>query len=772
VSPGVIGARSALGGTRQLQPEAGDEVSKYNRHLCHDRYALAAALALAGLASATPLKAASEPLTRDSAVATAPASSRPADPQIEEVIVTARKRDEKAIDIPFSLQVVEGDELAKLGAVNFSDYARTISGVSFEDKGAGRWTLFMRGVSTGSDVDTGTQSSVGVYFDEVPIAEDSSQADLKLYDIDRIEVLRGPQGTLFGSGSLSGTLRILPKAPDLSSVSGSVGAQISGTEHGGLNYAVDGILNAPLSGISAVRVVAYKEDNDGFLKNGFSGAQDVNYEHTNGARVAWLMQPTDNLDITLSGIYQDSGYGEYYQLTDHYPALVIDEAEPEPFQDRVGLASLKVNYDFGAAKLTSVTSYYNRRRFYQNDIDYFTGLLGVPQAYSPLTYTARTITQELRLASQGDRTLGWLVGAYFEDHHETALQSVSAAGEPVPPVADQLVNIDRIANTRQYAIFGEANYKILPQLTLTAGLRASHIRSDNTSIDDGALFGGRTLKQGSNDNTPVTPRMILSYKPREAAQIYVQASKGFRIGGVNPGLPPCLAQNGCTVDVKSTFGPDSVWNYELGTKLETFGGRLSLDADVFYIDWTDIQLNVGRGDGFNGFLNAGKAVTKGLESSARAQVGAHLKLGGQFTYTEGKITSLGSGLAETGVAAVGDAVPAIPRISTSAFAEWGTAVAADGWVYIRGDVSYTTTRYGNFSSEQPIPLHPYALGNLRIGIDKGPYSASLFANNLADRRAMLAVQNFDGVHDAEPYSWLRYNVNIPRTVGLAVSRRF
>jgi outer membrane receptor protein involved in Fe transport len=693
-------------------------------------------------------------------------------PQLEEITVTARKREEKAIDVPFSLQVLDSEELDKLGAVDFSDYARTVAGVSFEDKGAGRWTIFMRGVSTGSDVDTGKQSSVGVYFDEFPISEDSSQPDLKLYDIDHIEVLRGPQGTLFGSGSLSGTLRILPKQPDLAEMSGDAGAQISATEHGGLNYAVDGVLNVPLTDIAAVRVVAYKNDNDGFLKNGFSGAQDINYEHSNGGRVALLLKPTDKLDITLNGIYQESAFGEYYQLTDHFPALVIDEAEPEPFVDRYSLAGLKINYDFGPANLTSVTSYYDRRRFFQNDIDYFTGLLGLPQSYSPLTYTARTVTQELRLASTSGGPLGWLVGGYFEDRHEVALQSISPAGEPVPPPADQLGNIDRVANTRQYAIFGEASYKITSQLSLTTGLRASRIDGDNTTIDDGTLFGGKTFVEGDNKNTPVTPRVILSYMADADSQIYVQASKGFRIGGVNPGLPPCQPQNGCTVNVQSTFGPDSVWNYELGTKLLMLDGRISLDADVFYINWSNIQLNVDRGDGFNGFTNAGKATVKGLELSGTAQLNKHLKVGGQFTYTDGKITELGAGLAATGVAAVGDAVPAVPKVSTSGFMEWGTMFPGNAWAYVRGDVSYITTRYGSFATSDPIPLRPYALGNLRFGVDQGPYSASLFVTNVTDRRAMLAVQNFSGVHDGEPYNWLRYNVNIPRTFGISFSRKF
>ena len=256
---------------------------KPNRQHRRAWHTFATALTLATMGAAQPPRVAAAAAEDSEASSPESTFARVQPPLLAEIIVTARKREEKAIEVPFSLQVVDSQDLAQLGAVDFSDYARTVAGVSFEDKGAGRWTIFMRGVSTGSEVDTGLQSSVGIYFDEIPISEDSSQPDLKLYDMDRIEVLRGPQGTLFGSGSLSGTLRMLPKQPDLGGFSGESGAQISETEHGGLNYAVDGILNVPLSDIAALRIVAYKDDNDGFLKNGFSGAQDINYEHSNGA---------------------------------------------------------------------------------------------------------------------------------------------------------------------------------------------------------------------------------------------------------------------------------------------------------------------------------------------------------------------------------------------------------------------------------------------------------------------------------------------------------
>jgi outer membrane receptor protein involved in Fe transport len=688
------------------------------------------------------------------------------------IVVTARKREERVVDVPFALQVLTGEKLERIGAVNFGDYARTVAGLQFEDKGAGRANIFMRGVSTGGDVDTGKQSTVGVYFDEAPISESSSQPDLKLFDIDRLEVLRGPQGTLFGSGALSGALRILPRQPVLGWVGGYAHAQLSSTRYGGLNQTADGAVNVPLGDKAALRVVGYYVHNDGFLRNGFSGKDDINDEHSYGGRAALLFKPTENFDLTLTGIYQRSKFGAYYQATDHYPDLIIDQAEPEPFRDRYIIGTLKANYDFGPVKLTSVTSYFDRKRYFQNDIDYFTGLLGVPQAFSPLLYPGKTFTQELRLASEGEQRLTWVAGLFFEHHKEQATQSISPAGQPVPPPAQQLGNIHREGESRQYAAFGEGNFKITPELIFTAGLRASIVKTENTSINDGILFGGQTIKSGKAKDTPLTPRFILSYRPDPNAQVYVQAARGFRIGGVNPGLPPCQLANGCTVDVGDSFGPDSVWNYELGTKLILAGGRLSLDADVFFIDWSDIQVNVGRGDGFNGFMNAGSAHTKGVELTANGQVNQHLRLGGQFTYTTGHLVSLAPGVEQAGVAEVGDRLPQIPKVSTSGYAELGTAVMGDGWVYLRGDVQYVAKRFSNFSSNAPRTLPGYTVFNLRLGLEKGPYSASLFINNVTDKRAILSDQAYGGVHNGLPYFWNRDNINTPRTIGLSLSRQF
>jgi iron complex outermembrane recepter protein len=693
---------------------------------------------------------------------------------LEEIIVTATKREERLMDVPLSIQAVTGEQLEQLGAVNFGDYARTVAGISFLDGGPGRSQIFIRGVSTGGDVDTGKESTVAVYIDETPVTEGSAQPDLKLYDIDRVEVLRGPQGTLYGSGSLGGTVRVITNQPDPSGYAGHIEASGSVTDEGGTNGAVNAMINVPLSDRAALRVVGYGINNDGFLDNGFSGAKDINDEQTWGGRAALRFQASDQLDVTLSGAHQESDIGAYYQVTDHYPDLIIDESAPEPFDDDLTIGNLKVQYDLGFAALTSSTSYFDRRRHFGNDIDWFAeAVFGIPRVDSPLTYDIESLSEELRLASDNEGPLSWVVGAYYVDRDDDFLQTVNVLGTPVASnPADNFYYATTHSNTRQLAGFGEVNYDILANLTATIGVRVSQIDRKLEALKNGIALGGvASTADGDFDESPVTPKVNISYKPSDDTLIYVQAAKGFRVGGVNPGLPPCDPNAGCEVDVGLTFASDSLWNYEVGTKVQTPGGALSLTAAAFYIKWTDIQLNVNRGDGFNGFDNVGDAESKGVELEATARVGDHVKLGGQATYTHAKLTSLDPGHEQNG--AVGDRLPDVPTWSSAAYLEWSTPLAANGRVYVRGDVQYVGDRDTQLeSSPGSLPLDAYTLANLRIGVNIGAYGASLFVNNLTDERAQLSRDFLEGVRDGAPITFDRYTINRPRTIGLSLSREF
>ncbi|HEY0505155.1 MAG TPA: TonB-dependent receptor, partial [Lysobacter sp.] len=632
--------------------------------------------------------------------------------EVGEVIVTATRRAERLQDVPASIQAIGGEELQRTGAVDFADYGRTVAGVSFIDSGPGRAQIFIRGVSTGGDASTGKEATVGVYIDETPVSEGSSQPDLKLYDIDRIEVLRGPQGTLYGSGSLGGTLRVITRQPEFSGVSGYVQGLLSGTEEGGANQSANGWINVPLSDTLALRAVAYAVHNDGFLDDAYgTPRKDINDEDTYGGRVAVRAKPSDALDVVLTGIYQRTTAGAYYRVTDTYPDLVILQSAPEPFRDRYGVVNLKVDYDFGVATLTSSTSVFDRRRYFENDIDYFLGALGIPEGDSRLTYDAKATVQEVRLASNGEGRLRWVVGAFFTDRDDDYHQTINFRGAPPPATpGDNLFLADTLATTKQTAGFGEVSFDFAPKLTATVGVRVSRTDRSTEAIKDGLVLGGRSVLTGDFEETSTTPKFNLSYKPNDDVLLYLQAAKGFRIGGVNPGLPPCAATPGCTIDVGDSFGSDSLWNYEVGAKLQLLERRLTVNASAFYIDWSDIQLNVSRGDGFDGFLNSGDAKSKGVEVEVRARLTEQLRIGGQVTYTDAKLGALPASLA--GVATSGARIPDVARWNAAANMEWGTTVWGDGYFYARGDLQYVGDRTTSLGPTAEA-LGEYALVNLR-----------------------------------------------------------
>jgi len=695
-------------------------------------------------------------------------ASDPAQHDETAIVVTATRRDESLADVPFSIQAVGGEELARTGALNFADYARSIAGVSFLDDGPGRSQIFIRGVSTGGDVDTGKESTVGVYIDETPMTEGSSQPDLRLYDIDRVEVLRGPQGTLYGSGSLGGTVRIITNQPRFDEVAGYGQLIASVTEEGGLNGGANAWLNVPISDSVAVRAVGYAIHNSGFIDNGFSGEEDINEENTYGGRIAVRARPATNLDLVLTGAYQETDVGAYNRATDTYPGLVLNQSAPEPFHDRLGTANLTVNLDLSFGRLTSSSSYFDRRRAFENDIDYFLEAgFGIPRGSSVLSYEARSFAQEVRLASTSTGSFQWLLGAFYLNRDEKFVQTINLAG--VPPAQTPGANLYYASiDTRveQVAGFAEIGYEILPALTATLGARVSKVERSAARLTDGPAVGGRNEASGNFSESSTTPRFNLSYQPRDGILIYAQAAQGFRIGGVNTGLPPCGP--GCTIDVGPTFGSDSLWNYELGAKIRV-ARALLLAGSVFWIDWSDIQLNVSRGDGFNGFLNAGTARSRGFELELNGRLTERLSIGGQVTYTDAKLRSLAPGIA--GFATPGTRLPDVPEFSAAANATWAKQLGIDSQLYVRGDVQYVGNRISSLGPAA-LPLDEYILVNLRIGIDLGRYSASLFVNNLFDERAQLSRNNFSGVRDGSPITFDRYTINVPRTIGVSIATTF
>ncbi len=692
------------------------------------------------------------------------------------IIVTATRRAERLFNVPASIQALGGDELEALGAVDFSDYARTLAGVALIDAGAGRSQIFIRGVSTGGDIGQGKEATVGVYLGETPISESSSQPDIKLFDIERVEVLRGPQGTLYGSGSMGGTLRVIPRAPDFDGVSGSIQATGSSTHHGGLNSALNGWLNVPISENAALRVVGYAIQNDGFIDDGYAGAgssagENINDENTYGGRLSLRLQPSDALEITLTGIYQHSAFGAYQQVTDAFDDLIIQQSADQPFEDEYKIVNLELSYDFSFASLTSSTSFFDRSRYLENDIDYFLeAVAGITRGYSPLLYEAKAFSQEIRLTSSGDGPLSWIVGTFYLDRSDDFNQTINVLGVPVPdnPAAN-LFYLDRFSDIRQLAGFAEMSLDLTPRLTGTVGLRVTDVERRNRAVQDGLFFGVRTDLSGEFNERSTTPKFNLSYQAHDDVLLYLQAAQGFRIGGVNPGLPPCDPGAGCVVDVGGTYSSDSLWSYEAGAKLQLLDNAWTVAASLFYIDWTDIQLSVSRGDGFDGFLNSGNATSRGVEVETTLQLNEYVRAGGQLTYTNARLEGIAPGL--TGVATPGQRLPDVPEWSSAINVEISGTVLGDVYGYVRGDLQWVGDRQSALGPASTT-LPGYALVNLRAGLDAGPYLLSVVVQNVMDERAELSRTSLVGMRLGQPLVLDRVTVNRPRTIGVTLSREF
>jgi outer membrane receptor protein involved in Fe transport len=685
---------------------------------------------------------------------------------VDELVVTANKREQRLSDVAQAVQAISGEQLYKLGARSFTDYARNVAGLTIVDAGPGQDEIFMRGVAAPQGY-IGMESAVGVYLDDVPISQGNSQPDLNLYDIDRVEVLRGPQGTLYGSASMGGTIRLVTNRPRLNTVEGEVGAEGSVTGEGGFNDSLHAILNLPVAEDHvAARFVAYDRRLSGFLDDPLRNLTDVNVEDTYGGRGAVRIEAFDRLTVDLNVLYQhtrldnpntaENVNGDYAELNQYQN---IDQ----PFVDRSQIYNATTAYDFDAAKLVTSTSFSDRRRDFTDDLsglDIFGNGALTPSFQA---YRARSFTEEVRLTSSETKPLSWLIGLYYNQRQEDFAQAVDSAGAGalfgLP--SDNIGQLSQTTVARQKAVFGEVGYSPVEPFTVTVGARLAEIRQSSTATRTGLLFGAGFTNTDRSTDRVFIPKLNLSYKLNADALVYAQVTKGFRTGGVNVTLQP-------TADgfvFPTSYGPDSLWNYEVGLRGDFLDRRLRLAAALFYIDWSNIQVDLVHA-GYDYFANAGDAVSKGLELEATLRPTAELQLGGQLTLTDAKLSST-----TPGVGTRGDRLPYVPRLAASAFVEYGRDMPGLGHAYVRGDIQYVGTAYTGFGSVGNFSFGDYTLVNLKLGIDHDAWRGSIFARNLFDERArLLAGTYYDGVVSAPGIDEI--TVARPRTIGVELSRSF
>ena len=755
-----------------------------------------------------------------------------------DIIVTATKREAALQDIPFSINAQTQADIQRSGAVTLEDLSRNVAGLTIQNLGPGQSQVSVRGVSAGQIVrdQPGVKEQVGVYLDESVISLSLFTPDLDLFDLNRVETLRGPQGTLFGSGSVGGTIRYITNQPRTDRLEGSVEANLNTIDGGSEGGALKGAVNVPVNDMIAVRAVGYYTKYAGFidaLREGGGVDRDVNDGERYGGRLSILFQPTENISITPRIVYQKvtaDGFNrqEVYNLfanpyTTTRPRVTFRERQQfllldERFSDETLIADLTANIDIGAVTLTSITSYIDREILASRDASALTGSvsvdLGFPDAAVLLpsnlrdTTDLQTFTQELRLASNGSGPFQWLVGAFYSEidrfyrqrlptpGYDAFTDAVLGAGTSAAVAngfpANSPYNADLPYDIKQFAVFGEGSYEFGP-LTLTAGGRYYDFE-EVRRFTSGGLFSNGDDRRDKTKSDGFTPRFLASFEASDNITINAQASKGFRLGGVNDplNLPLCSPQDAAIFGSFQDYDDETLWNYELGMKSQ-FGG-LTFNAAAFHTDISNLQVTLDAGSCSSRVVfNVPKAHSRGVEfeATARPAPGLTFAVNGTFVDSEFDSTVVdGTGAVIGGIRA-GNRLPTVPTFQLSANGSYDFAVG-EGWdAFVSGSIQHIGTRYtqpsdqennprtfvhglpfggapANASTTVNLKLPDYQLVNLSVGVKSaGGLEVTLYANNVFDVNPLLSFDRERGGR-----ARLGFNVGQPRTFGITARQRF
>ena len=755
-----------------------------------------------------------------------PAFADEPDATIEEIVVTAQKRTENAKDVPVSISELSGDSINSRHITDFDDLTRAIPSVSFASGGTeGLSNIEMRGVS--SSVGSPT---VGVYLDESSITVDAGgpfvgQAQPIPFDLARVEVLRGPQGTLYGASSMGGAIRFITNQPKLDAETVDIVSDLSGTNYAGVNYNESIVVNAPLSSDIAVRAgVSYGQD-AGWIDhyNYLTGAKDqsgINRVERGVVKIAFLFKPNDDLTITPSFwaqqvLSKDSNV--------FYPDLGMYDTSKEvrePSKDRLFLPSLKIEENLAAMDLTSITSYFwrdNKRLLdgtFFNDAAlayYFLDTNPVFASHQPQndsiiahipspSYVDNKnvqFTEEFRASSPkaaaGDLPLRWTAGLYYSTVNQESennefspglnadFQSIygyplsspiaqAALGSSANTFAGDVIYIAPIQQkVDEYSVFGEIGYDVLHSLHVSAGLRYEYSTQKYVSDQSGFYaLSSPAAYSSSSSGSSTTPRFSIVYDLTDTSTAYATVAKGYRLGGGTGPIPESL----CASDLKNigessapnSYQNDSLWSYELGTKLLVDDRRLSIDLSTYLIHWKNIQQQIALPDcGFSFVDNFGDALDVGgeVQVAYKPSLIPNLTLG----LNAGGGKSVITRSIDPSAAAVGEHTLFAPEWTGTALADYKIPIF-DGFAgIVHADYDYTGMSYGSFQAADPGYQNPgYGVFNASLGIDTGGFQISLYGKNLTNNQTIIQRPNVADIYEG-------YTVR-PMTIGVNVAKQF
>lgn len=534
-------------------------------------------------------------------------------PDPAEIVVTAQKREQNLLDVPLAVQAVSGDTLERQGTKEIDRLVDFVPGASVVSKSApGFETIQIRGVASGTVGD----ATVGYYIDDVVFSIPNLQLSppSRLVDLQRVEVLRGPQGTLYGNGSMGGLIRLITSDPDTKSLGLKAQGEVSGTDGGGANYAGDAAVNIPLAAdVAGLRVSGGYEHLSGFGRN--STGTKLNDTDSWNLRGNLLLMPTEGLKIKLSVWHMDAkqAYGNGFVSAE--PAILPEPYGIDPFIQTIAtFYSGSIKWDLGGVSLQSGTSYIDHKL----KIDTITPsvLLSFPVGIRNLsTFGTRSFSQELRLVSDNKSPFQWIVGGIYTNGRIASDIDVNirGLGAPIPFLVTRSTDADsRPLRTKNYALFGEASYELFDgKLIPLVGLRYFH--DDRSAAGTTSYLGTPIYGAGANTYNSVSPRFNLTFKPNKDTTIYGNIARGFRSGTIQTTAQVLLAQATGLTKANAVVAPDSLWTYELGGKFRLAGGTLLLDIAGYYTDWKNIQIPFNTIGGVPAVVNGGNARIKGID---------------------------------------------------------------------------------------------------------------------------------------------------------------
>jgi len=731
---------------------------------------------------------------------------------LEEIIVTATKRSQALADIPMSVSVLSSELLERQQADNFQDLVALVPGLSINTSQRGQTRVTLRGINTG-----GVASTVGVYFDDVPFGSSTGLAnaavvsgDFDTFDLARLEVLRGPQGTLYGASSLGGVMKYVPNQPNTEKFEARLQGSAEDVKDGGTGYAFTGVVNIPVNDKFALRASGFSRSDEGFIDSignnpiatltdpgvnvieGTRVEDNLNFLDTYGGRVSALFQASDNLSINLSAVMQNIESGAPDQI-DADPTT-LSPLNSSPVQSRYQRAfsdieyrvySANLDWDFGGASLQSITSDGSFEQNFQQDAAIASSLAGAPlsafltfvfddpgtpeiapllSAVLPQITATEKFTQEFRLVSKDSDTFEWLVGAYYTDEESVISQiinGVDAGTENVAAGFNDLAVVTLDSTYEETAFFANGTWHASPNFEVSIGARASKNDQTARQVTSGPLAGASDLTVTSSES-PFTWSLSPRLQINDNSSVYLRIATGFRPGGPNV-LPPTAPPT-----TPRTYDSDSLTSYEVGYKVTSTDGRFALDAAAYFLDWEDVQL-LAVIDGFGVNANGGTAESKGIEFAASYHPTERLMLSLNGAYTVAELTQdtdpIVGGMS-------GDPLSYVPEWSYGLSADYEWTVRGDSTAYVGGNLGYIGDRPAALGNLDPSGnlrmIDSYSTLNLRAGIEVGRWLFEVYGKNVTDELGINSISNVDEAVTGR----VEMGIIRPRTYGVKVGLNF